>query len=59
MKETAVQNYCKENGYASIICTLVEESQNRLDGYCKKGGCNSFEGTGKVHRFRFGRSKTF
>lgn len=59
MKETAVQNYCKENGYASIICTLVEESQNRLDGYCKKGGCNSFEGTGEVHRFRFGRSKTF
>jgi len=53
MKETAVQNYCKENGYASIICTLVEESQNRLDGYCKKGGCNSFEGTGESTPFSF------
>lgn len=44
MKETPVQNWTKENGKASIVATLVEESQSRLNGYCKRGGCNSFDG---------------
>lgn len=35
MKETPIQNWCKANGYASIMATTVEESKSRLDGYCK------------------------
>lgn len=53
MKETPIQNWCKENGYASIIATTTEESKNRMDGYCKRGGCNSFEGQGDSVPFSF------
>ena len=53
MKETPIQNWCKEHGYASIIATTVEESKSRLDGYCKRGGCNSFKGQGDSVPFSF------
>lgn len=53
MKETAADNWAKENGKASIVATLVEESQSRMNGYCKKGGCNSFEGRGESTPFSF------
>lgn len=53
MKETPVQNWTKENGKASIVATLVEESQSRLNGYCKRGGCNSFDGQGESTPFSF------
>lgn len=53
MKETPVQNWIKENGKASIVATLVEESQSRLNGYCKRGCCNSFEGQGESTPFSF------
>lgn len=29
MKETPMQNWCKKNGYASIVATTVEESKSR------------------------------
>lgn len=53
MKETPIQSWCKEHGYASIIATTVEESKSRLDGYCKRGGCNSFKGQGDSVPFSF------
>ncbi len=53
MKETPIQNWCKANGYASIMATTVEESKSRLDGYCKRGGCNSFKGQGDSVPFSF------
>lgn len=53
MKETPVENWRKENGKASIVATLVEESQSRLNGYCKRGGCNSFDGQGESTPFSF------
>lgn len=53
MKETPIQNWCKENGYASIMATTVEESKSRMDGYCKRGGCNSFKGQGDSVPFSF------
>lgn len=53
MKETPVENWTKENGKASIVATLVEESQSRLNGYCKRGGCNSFDGQGESTPFSF------
>lgn len=53
MKETPIRNWCKTNGYASIIATTIEESKSRLDGYCKRGGCNSFEGQGDSVPFSF------
>ena len=53
MKETPIQNWCKKNGYASIVATTVEESKSRLDGYCKRGGCNNFEGQGDSVPFSF------
>ncbi len=53
MKETPVQDWIRKNDKASIVCTLVEESQSRLNGYCKRGGCNSFEGQGESTPFSF------
>lgn len=53
MKETPIINWCKENGYASIVATTVEESKSRMDGYCKRGGCNSFKGQGDSVPFSF------
>lgn len=53
MKETPAQNWTKEHGKASIVATLVEESQSRLNGYCKRGGCNSFDGQGESTPFSF------
>lgn len=53
MKETPMANWCKENGYATIIATTTEESRARMDGYCKRGGCNSFEGQGDSVPFSF------
>ena len=35
------------------MATTVEESKSRLDGYCKRGGCNSFKGQGDSVPFSF------
>lgn len=53
MKETPLENWCKKNKYASIVATTTEESKARMDGYCKRGSCNSFEGTGDSVPFSF------
>lgn len=53
MKETPVQSWIKKNGKASIVATLVEESQSRMNGYCKRGGCNSFSKQGESTPFAF------
>lgn len=53
MKETPMIDWANKNNKATIIATLVEESRNRMNGYCKKGGCNSFEGQGESTPFSF------
>lgn len=53
MKETPMIDWAKKNKKATIVATLVEESRNRMNGYCKKGSCNSFKGQGESTPFSF------
>ncbi len=53
MKEHPLEVYCKKNNKASIVATRVEESALRLNAYCKRGGCNSFQGNGKSMPFSY------
>lgn len=53
MKETPVQNYAKEKGYAVIVATMAEESKSRMDAYAKQGGCNVFNELGYSTPFAY------
>jgi 3'-phosphoadenosine 5'-phosphosulfate sulfotransferase (PAPS reductase)/FAD synthetase len=53
MKETPMINYAKKKGYAVILATMAEESKSRMDGYCKRGHCNTFDELGLSTPFIF------
>ena len=53
MKETPIQNYTKKEGYSTILATIAEESKDRMNGYCKRGGCNTFDELGYSTPFAF------
>lgn len=49
----ALNEIQKERKDKIVFSGTVEESKSRMDGYCKRGGCNSFKGQGDSVPFSF------